>query len=73
MNTKSNYNLPDGQRNALEYIKQHIEEHDQSPTYNEIAAALGIKPPSARDFVLALAERGFLTIIPGKQRSIYLL
>lgn len=61
------------QAEALIFIKAFIAENRFSPSYDEIAAALGLKAKSnAFRVVCSLQERGFVKTRPGCARSIEL-
>lgn len=45
----------------LEYVRQYIEDHGYSPSYEEIAAALGFHSKSRVYYIVkALVQRGYL-------------
>jgi hypothetical protein len=61
-------------RDCLLVIREHIANHRASPTYREIADALGMASPShAYVRVRELEERGYLTRAPGRKCSIALV
>ena len=61
------------QQDALTYIKWHISEHSGvPPTYREIARGIHTTYQSAHDLVAGLEERGWVTTVIGKTRSISL-
>jgi len=64
--------LPTRQKETLDYIKVHILAHDQSPTYDEIAEAIGSRKQHVKVFCDELQKRGFITRSNG-HRSIVLV
>lgn len=63
------YGLTPRQHNLLEYLKSI--DSQIGPSYDEISQAMGYKSKSqAHRMVKALAERGYVTFIPGKRRSL---
>ncbi|MDD1534591.1 MULTISPECIES: LexA family protein [unclassified Bradyrhizobium] len=59
------------QREMLEGIEAYIAQHNQPPSYREIANMFGFKSTGRVTEVLrALQERGWITFIPGRARSI---
>lgn len=59
------------QAGALSFIAQRIAASGQSPSYDEIAAGLGMKSKSQINrLVVALEERGFIRRLPGRARCI---
>ncbi|MBW7968152.1 hypothetical protein [Bradyrhizobium sp. BR 10289] len=66
--------LTTAQREILEGIERHIAQHNQPPSYREIAKMFGFKSTGRVTEVLrALQERGWVTFIPGRARSITVL
>ena len=62
-----------GQHKTLTFIRQFIASHDCSPTLTEIATGLGLSSKgSLHRHVQALADAGYLQIMPGKHRGIQL-
>jgi SOS-response transcriptional repressor LexA len=62
------------QAEALAFIRAFIKEHGISPTFEEIAAGVGLKSKGwAHGIVVALAERGALTFLPHRGRSIEII
>ena len=62
------------QQRVLSFIQEYIFENDVSPSYDEIGAAAGIASKSnVNRVVRALAERGTISFLPGRPRSIRLL
>lgn len=56
---------------ALDFIEGYIASKGYSPSYREIADALGLRSPSgAYRLVEGLSERGKVSILPRKSRSI---
>lgn len=61
-------------RQILDAIRLHIEEHGYSPTVRELAKAVGIKSPSAMKYRLErLRENGLITFGYYKPRTIRLV
>lgn len=59
---------------ALTVIRQFLAEHDHAPSYREIAARLGLKSPGrVHGIVRGLEHRGYVTIEPGRARSIMII
>lgn len=57
----------------LGFIASFVNEHGYSPTYRQMADASGLASTSGVSRIVhALAERGCLTILPGRGRSVYL-
>lgn len=53
--------LTERQRDAMLFVQGFIDRHGFSPTYDEIAAALGLKSKSGiHRLVYGLVERGYL-------------
>ena len=62
------------QAETLRFIEAFIVEHGFSPSYVEIAAATGIKHRSGvHRIVYELRERGVVTLLPDRARSISLV
>lgn len=62
------------QHRALTFIRQYVDANGYSPSYREIAKALGLKSSSgAYRLVHGLVDRGSVTILPGRVRSIELV
>lgn len=62
------------QQQTLSFIQQYIFENDVSPSYEEIGAALGGASKSyVQRIIHALAERGAISFLPGRKRSIKLI
>ena len=57
----------------LEFVKAYKVEHDYSPSYREIAKAMGIKESGVHRHLHILESEGLITITPGKARSIRVL
>ena len=68
------YNLTTKQREAFEFIKAYIEEHEQSPNYDEIMEGIGLKSKSGVNrLVTGLQERGWIAYLPNQARSITII
>lgn len=62
------------QREALDFIADYIRIHRVSPSLGEITVSLGLKSKSgAYRLVSALEERGFITRLKDRARSIRLV
>lgn len=57
---------------ALGFIKRYIADHGGSPSYDEIAEALGTNKARVRAIVRVLADEGKLFRLPGARRGITL-
>ena len=60
------------QSEALEFIRVFWSRYRHSPSYREIALAMGIQTSRAFDIVQNLSDRGYVSVMPGKARSITL-
>ncbi|HEX2114213.1 MAG TPA: hypothetical protein VHM01_07390 [Alphaproteobacteria bacterium] len=61
------------QLETYRFIERFIAAHGYSPSYEEIKEALGSRSKSlVHAIVQALAARGFITVLPGRSRSIAL-
>lgn len=59
---------------AFKVIDDYIREHGEAPTLQEIADAIGVKGAgTAKIFVDALVERGYVRRLPGRQRGLTVL
>ncbi len=66
--------LTDSQRKTLTFIRHYFSQHGYAPKLPEIAAGVGISSRGVvHRYVQALAEAGYLELIPGKHRGIRLL
>ncbi|WP_375597599.1 LexA family protein [Devosia sp. Naph2] len=61
------------QTETLRFIKQYRSIHGLSPTYREIAARFDIHVSGVHDLVKDLQERGYITMMPHRARSIALV
>jgi repressor LexA len=62
------------QREALDFIAAHIEEHGWAPTHREIGEAMGINSTNGvNTHVKALDRKGYLVREPGKGRAMRLV
>ncbi len=67
------YGLTRRQRDLLAYLRSHIAANGQAPSYAEMAAAIGLKSKSSVvQLVRGLAERGHLSFLKNRARSISL-
>jgi len=72
--TASRFGLTAPQLSALSFIEaQCANERDPAPSLREMARGLGISLSHAQALVTALVDRGFVTRIPGRARSIALI
>jgi SOS-response transcriptional repressor LexA len=63
--------LTDRQLDCFTAIQAHIANCRQSPTTRELAKAMGLSSPGRIHFLLvALQERGWITFLPRRARSI---
>ena len=61
------------QQKVLDYLKSYIKRHDYPPTLADIAAGIGIQSRSLiSKHIHALAEAGYIDLVPGKYRQIRL-
>lgn len=61
------------QQKVLEYLKAYIKRHDYPPTLAEIAQGIGVQSRSLISrHIHALAESGYIDLVPGKYRQIRL-
>jgi repressor LexA len=68
-----NEQLTDRQAAVLDYIRQHLAAHGYSPSIPEIMAAFGLASPNGvAKHLQALAEKGEITLAPGRRRGIQL-
>ena len=66
--------LTNKQYGIYDYIKKYIEQNKYSPSYEEIKKAIQLSSKSGvYCYIKALEERGWLTRIHGKARSIKLI
>lgn len=66
--------LTELQRRVLELIRTCLTEEGMPPTREEIARALGFKSANTADAHLkALAKKGYLQLLPGRNRNIRLI
>lgn len=65
-----NVKLTIKQKMVLEFIEWFIDEYGYSPTYQEIADSLHSHPDNVFKKVLILIDKGYLTQVNGKQRTI---
>jgi hypothetical protein len=63
--------LTQHQKSALDFIRGFVFEHGFSPSYGEIAQALGVAGKSqVHKTVHELVERGAIALLPNRSRSI---
>jgi repressor LexA len=68
------HGLTPRQNEALTFIAGYVAARGYSPTLDEIAAHLGLAAKSgAHRIVCALIERGALTMLPNRARSIQIV
>jgi repressor LexA len=59
------------EQKTLNFIRNHIEQHDYSPSYAEIALGIGISSKGvAHRYVQALIDKGYLSNNPGRHHSL---
>lgn len=61
--------LTDRQRDALAFLVQYFQDNKRSPTFDEIAAGLGIDKSAVNPHLVALRKKGFISYT-SKKRSI---
>ena len=61
------------QQDILDITKQHIEGKGFSPTHFEIAEIADIKMSGVQRHLKALEKKGYISMTPGKSRSIVIL
>ena len=60
------------QRQLYDWICAFVATHGYSPTYRQMAAAVGLKSVAGiHRIVTALAERGYVTRVPGRHCSVW--
>ncbi len=63
-----------GQKRILDFIQEYVGKFDHSPSISEITLGLGLKSRSAvHRSVQAIAEQGYIRLIPNKRRNIEML
>ena len=68
------HGLTQRQLAAKDYVSEYIGEHRISPTFKEIREALKLPPnPEVHRIVPALEERGHITRLPFRARSLRLV
>jgi SOS-response transcriptional repressor LexA len=66
--------LTDRQLACFRAIEAHIADHRHAPSSRELAKAMGLSSPGRIHVLLvALQERGWITFLPGRARSIAIL
>ena len=66
--------LTERQKDALNFIRDYIKEHDKAPLIDEIVAGLSITSRStAQRYVQALVEQGYLKRYPTRKRGLELI
>jgi SOS-response transcriptional repressor LexA len=69
--TPARINLTGRQRDCFNAIERHIALFGHSPTSRELAKVMGLKyHASVHNILVALQERGWISFIPRKNRSI---
>ncbi len=62
------------QKDVLDFIRGYIDRRGVSPTYAEIGDGVGLKSTARTHFIIYdLAERGHITVMKGRARSIALV
>jgi DNA-binding MarR family transcriptional regulator len=69
--TKPPYTHRQGQ--VLAFIYYYTKIHKCPPAEGDIAAYLGVSPPSVHGMVVTLEKHGLITRVPGRPRSIRVL
>lgn len=64
--------ITEKQEEVIIYIRDYIEEHDRSPTMDEIGKKLGITPSTAWQHVNTLVQKGLILVQRKKARSIFI-
>ena len=65
--------ISERQQDTLDILKRLIEEKGYSPTHFEVAEELDIKMSGVQRHLKALERKGFISMTPGKSRSIVVL
>lgn len=67
------YNLTRRQNDLMAFIEEYLERNGSPPSYQEMADHLGLASKSGvHRLVHALVERGHITLLPDRARSITL-
>jgi SOS-response transcriptional repressor LexA len=70
----SRQGLTNRQRDCFDFIERYISENRQSPSRRDIASALNLASLGRVNEMLAgLSERGWITVMPHKARSIAII
>lgn len=68
------YSLTRSQRECFEVIERFLAERDEAPSVRELQRALGLQSPGhVTDMLKSLKERGWITYLPHKARSIVIV
>lgn len=65
--------ISERQQDILEIIKQLIEEKGYAPTHFEISEVADIKMSGVQRHLKALEKKGYISMSPGRSRSIVVL
>lgn len=57
----------------LAFIDSYMTMHGQTPAEADLQRFFGTTPPTIHQMILKLEEKGFISRVPGKARSIELL
>lgn len=58
---------------CLRFIEEHLCEHGEAPSYDEIGAAIGSTRGNVQRLLTCLQERGWVDFLAGKARSLRML
>jgi repressor LexA len=58
------------QAQALSFVREYLADHGYAPSYDEIAACLGITKSGVNRVIRALEERGRIRRWPGRSRAL---
>lgn len=62
------------QRDLLDFIRSYIAKHESAPSYDEMAAGIGLRSKSPiSDIIDALVERGAIDRLPNRARTVTLV
>ena len=68
------YGLTEKQLKLFNFIKEYINENNIPPSYDEMTEALGlVSKCGIATKIVQLQERGWITKLPGKSRSIQII
>ena len=61
------------QMHTLNIIDDWIKEHGHSPSYTELCKLMNTNRSNVHGYIKRLKERGYVTNIPGQQRSLQVI